>query len=100
MRRNEKNENIALQKIALLTSERGRLTLVVASQAVGVVAVYRPHRRPNPFVSGQSFHFLEFGAKSEKNHQTFAEKNAKFDEENEKTEIHSFNREKMLANFG
>ena len=38
-------------------SERGRLTLVVASQAVGVVAVYRPHRRPNPFVSGQSFHF-------------------------------------------
>ena len=38
-------------------SERGRRSLVVASQAVGVVAVYRPHRRPNPFVSGQSFHF-------------------------------------------
>ena len=38
-------------------SERGRRSLVVASQAVGVVAVCRPHRRPNPFVSGQSFHF-------------------------------------------
>ena len=47
MRHNEKSENIA----------RGRRSLVVASQAVGVVAVYRPHRRPNPFVSGQSFHF-------------------------------------------
>ena len=38
-------------------SERGRRSLVVASQAVGVVAVYRRHRRPNPFVSGQSFLF-------------------------------------------
>ena len=38
-------------------SERGRRSLVVASQAVGVVAVCRPHRRPNPFVSGQSFVF-------------------------------------------
>ena len=47
MRHNEKSENIA----------RGRRSLVVASQAVGVVAVYRPHRRPNPFVSGQSFLF-------------------------------------------
>ena len=47
MRHNEKSENIA----------RGRRSLVVASQTVGVVAVYRPHRRPNPFVSGQSFHF-------------------------------------------
>ena len=47
MRHNEKSENIA----------RGRRLLVVASQPVGVVAVHRPHRRPNPFVSGQSFHF-------------------------------------------
>ena len=47
MRHNEKSENIA----------RGRRLLVVASQTVGVVAVHRPHRRPNPFVSGQSFHF-------------------------------------------
>ena len=38
-------------------SERGRRSLVVASQAVGVVAVCRPHRRPNPFVTGQSFYF-------------------------------------------
>ena len=52
MRHNEKSENIA----------RGRRSLVVASQAVGVVAVYRPHRRPNPFVSGQSFHFQMTGA--------------------------------------
>ena len=67
MRHNEKSENIA----------RGRRLLVVASQTVGVVAVHRPHRRPNPFISGQSFHFqmtgaltrhyfLEFGAKSGK----------------------------------
>ena len=42
MRHNEKSENIA----------RGRRLLVVASQTVGVVAVHRPHRRPNPFVSG------------------------------------------------
>ena len=47
MRHNEKSENIA----------QGRRSLVIASQAVGVVAVYRRHRRPNPFVSGQSFHF-------------------------------------------
>ena len=47
MRHNEKSENIA----------RGRRLLVVASPTVGVVAVHRPHRRPNPFVSGQSFHF-------------------------------------------
>ena len=47
MRHNEKSENIA----------RGRRLLVVASQTVGVVAVHRPHRRPNPFISGQSFHF-------------------------------------------
>ena len=47
MRHNEKSENIA----------RGRRSLVVASQTVGVVAVHRPHRRPNPFASGQSFHF-------------------------------------------
>ena len=47
MRHNEKSENIA----------RGRRLLVVGSQTVGVVAVHRPHRRPNPFVSGQSFHF-------------------------------------------
>ena len=47
MRHNEKSEDIA----------RGRRLLVVASQTVGVVAVHRPHRRPNPFVSGQSFHF-------------------------------------------
>ena len=47
MRHNEKSENIA----------RRRRLLVVASQTVGVVAVHRPHRRPNPFVSGQSFHF-------------------------------------------
>ena len=47
MRHNEKSENIA----------RGRRLLVVASQTVGGVAVYRPHRRPNPFISGQSFHF-------------------------------------------
>ena len=47
MRHNEKSENIA----------RGRRLLVDASQTVGVVAVHRPHRRPNPFVSGQSFHF-------------------------------------------
>ena len=46
MRHNEKSENIAQE----------RRSLVIASQAVGVVAVYRPHRRPNPFVSGQSFH--------------------------------------------
>ena len=47
MRHNGKSENIA----------QGRRSLVIASQAVGVVAVYRRHRRPNPFVSGQSFHF-------------------------------------------
>ena len=47
MRHSEKSENIT----------QGRRSLVIASQAVGVVAVYRPHRRPNPFVSGQSFHF-------------------------------------------
>ena len=29
-------------------SERGRRSLVVASQAVGVLAVCRPHRRPIP----------------------------------------------------
>ena len=52
MRHNEKSENIA----------RGRRLLVVASQTVGVVAVHRPHRRPNPFVSGQSFHFQMTGA--------------------------------------
>ena len=52
MRHNEKSENIA----------RGRRLLVVASQPVGVVAVHRPHRRPNPFVSGQSFHFQMTGA--------------------------------------
>ena len=61
MRRNEKNENMIKCRTAknrlTYKSERGRLTLVVASEAVGVVAVYRPHRRPNPFVSGQSFHF-------------------------------------------
>ena len=34
-------------------SERGRRS----SQAVGVLAVRRPHRRPFPFVSGQSFLF-------------------------------------------
>ena len=38
MRHNEKSENIA----------RRRRLLVVASQTVGVVAVHRPHRRPNP----------------------------------------------------
>ena len=47
MRHSEKSENIT----------QGRRSLVIASQAVGVVAVYRRHRRPNPFVSGQSFHF-------------------------------------------
>ena len=47
MRHCEKSENIT----------QGRRSLVIASQAVGVVAVYRRHRRPNPFVSGQSFHF-------------------------------------------
>ena len=52
MRHNEKSENIA----------RGRRLLVVASQTVGVVAVHRPHRRPNPFISGQSFHFQKTGA--------------------------------------
>ena len=52
MRHNEKSENIA----------RGRRLLVVASQTVGVVAVHRPHRRPNPFISGQSFHFQMTGA--------------------------------------
>ena len=52
MRHNEKSENIA----------RGRRLLVVASQPVGVVAVHRPHRRPNPFVSGQSLHFQMTGA--------------------------------------
>ena len=52
MRHNEKSENIA----------RGRRLLVVASQTVGVVAVYRPHRRPNPFISGQSFHLQKTGA--------------------------------------
>ena len=38
-------------------SERGRRSLVVASQAVGVLAVCRPHRRPIPSVSGPSFLF-------------------------------------------
>ena len=38
-------------------SERGRRSLVVASQAMGVLAVCRPHRRPIPFVSGKSFLF-------------------------------------------
>ena len=52
MRHNEKSENIA----------RGRRLLVVASQTVGVVAVHRPHRRPNPFISGQSLHFQKTGA--------------------------------------
>ena len=52
MRHNEKSENIA----------RGRRLLVVASQTVEVVAVHRPHRRPNPFLSGQSFHFQKTGA--------------------------------------
>ena len=47
MRHNEKSENIA----------RGRRSLVVASQAMGVLAVCRPHRRPIPIVSGQSFLF-------------------------------------------
>ena len=47
MRHSEKSENIT----------QGRRSLVIASQAVGVVAVYRRHRRPNPFVSRQSFHF-------------------------------------------
>ena len=47
MRHSEKSENIT----------QGRRSLVIASQAVGVVAVSRRHRRPNPFVSGQSFHF-------------------------------------------
>ena len=42
MRHSEKSENIT----------QGRRSLVIASQAVGVVAVYRRHRRPNPFVSG------------------------------------------------
>ena len=52
MRHNEKSENIA----------RGRRLLVVASQTVGVVAVHRPHRRPNPFISGQSLLFQKTGA--------------------------------------
>ena len=39
MRHNGKSEHIA----------QGRRSLVIASQAVGVVAVYRRHRRPNPF---------------------------------------------------
>ena len=47
MRHSEKSENIT----------QGRPSLVIASQAVRVVAVYRRHRRPNPFVSGQFFHF-------------------------------------------
>ena len=47
MRHSERSDNIT----------QGRRSLVIASQAVGVVAVYRRHRRPNPFVSGQSFHF-------------------------------------------
>ena len=57
MRHNEKSENIA----------QGRRSLVIASQAVGVVAVYRRHRRPNPFVSGQSFHFQMTVAHQPKN---------------------------------
>ena len=61
MRHNEKSENIA----------RGRRSLVVASQAVGVVAVHRPHRRPNPFVFGKSFHFLLTDAKISKFHRIF-----------------------------
>ena len=59
MRHNEKSENIA----------QGRRSLVIASQAVGVVAVYGRHRRPKPFVSGQIYpksnffqHFLEYSA--------------------------------------
>ena len=52
MRHNEKSENIA----------RGRRLLVVAFQTVGVVAVHRPHRRPNPFISGQSLHCQMTGA--------------------------------------
>ena len=55
MRHNEKSENIA----------RGRRLLVVASQTVGVVAVHRPHRRPNPFISGQSLHCQMTGALGE-----------------------------------
>ena len=45
MRHSEKSENIT----------QGRRSLVIASQAVGVLAVCRPHRRPIPVVSGQSF---------------------------------------------
>ena len=48
---------MAFVVVVVNKSERGRRSLVVASQAVGVVAVCHPHRRPNPFVSGQSFHF-------------------------------------------
>ena len=55
MRHNEKSENIA----------RGRRLLVVAFQTVGVVAVHRPHRRPNPFISGQSLHCQMTGALGE-----------------------------------
>ena len=43
--------------------------------------------------------FLEFGAKSAKKFIKNSQKNAKFDDENEKTEIQIFNREKMLAIF-